>query len=80
MTGGRVLCATACGDTVRAAARGAYELAAQVHWRGCWHRNDIGHRAIARENMNKNVNDTVTEKISANKTGAVAKNIACDSA
>jgi len=49
VTGGRVLCATACGANVRAAARAAYELAAQIDWRGCWSRRDIGHRAIARE-------------------------------
>ena len=49
VAGGRVLCATACGDDVRAAARGAYRLAEQIEWRGRWYRGDIGHRAIARE-------------------------------
>ena len=47
--GGRVLCATATGDTVRTAAQTAYQLAGQIHWPGCWYRSDIGHRAIARE-------------------------------
>lgn len=47
--GGRVLCATALGDTVHRAQTAAYELAAQIHWNGGWRRSDIGHRAIARE-------------------------------
>jgi phosphoribosylamine---glycine ligase len=47
--GGRVLCATALGDSVGAAQRRAYELAAQIDWEGCFYRRDIGYRAIARE-------------------------------
>ncbi|MFA0088540.1 phosphoribosylamine--glycine ligase [Vibrio sp. 10N.286.49.C2] len=47
--GGRVLCATALGNTVSEAQQRAYELAKQVSWDGMFHRNDIGYRAIARE-------------------------------
>ncbi len=47
--GGRVLCATALGDTVGAAQRSAYALAAQIDWPGVYYRRDIGYRAIARE-------------------------------
>jgi phosphoribosylamine--glycine ligase len=48
--GGRVLCATALGDSVGAAQRQAYALAAKIDWAGCFYRRDIGYRAIAREN------------------------------
>lgn len=48
--GGRVLCATALGDSVGAAQRQAYALAAKIDWSGCFYRRDIGYRAIAREN------------------------------
>ncbi len=47
--GGRVLCATALGDTVGEAQRRAYDLAKRVHWEGVFYRTDIGYRAIARE-------------------------------
>ena len=47
--GGRVLCATALGDTVAAAQQGAYALARKISWEGCFYRSDIGYRAIARE-------------------------------
>ncbi|MUK62440.1 phosphoribosylamine--glycine ligase [Aliivibrio fischeri] len=47
--GGRVLCATALGNTVSEAQERAYQLAKQVSWNGMFHRNDIGYRAIARE-------------------------------
>ncbi|QIA62235.1 phosphoribosylamine--glycine ligase [Vibrio astriarenae] len=47
--GGRVLCATALGNTVSEAQTRAYELAKQISWDGMFHRNDIGYRAIARE-------------------------------
>ena len=47
--GGRVLCATAMGDTVQAAQEQAYSLAKAIEWDGCFYRNDIGYRAIARE-------------------------------
>ncbi|MCG6229706.1 phosphoribosylamine--glycine ligase [Vibrio furnissii] len=51
--GGRVLCATALGNTVSEAQQRAYELAKQISWHGMFHRNDIGYRAIAREQENQ---------------------------
>ncbi|KEZ69108.1 phosphoribosylamine--glycine ligase, partial [Pseudomonas amygdali pv. tabaci str. ATCC 11528] len=48
-SGGRVLCATALGDSVGNAQQNAYALAAKVDWQGCFYRKDIGYRAIARE-------------------------------
>ena len=47
--GGRVLCATALGDTVAEAQHQAYNLVKQVSWEGMYCRTDIGYRAIARE-------------------------------
>jgi len=44
--GGRVLCVTALGDTVRVAQRRAYEIAEQIHFEGKQMRTDIGFRAI----------------------------------
>ncbi|WIM06886.1 MAG: phosphoribosylamine--glycine ligase [Candidatus Nitricoxidivorans perseverans] len=46
--GGRVLCVTALGDTVRAAQKRAYELADGIRFDGMQYRRDIGHRAIRR--------------------------------
>ncbi len=48
-TGGRVLCATAMGDTVADAQANAYKLAEKISWEGSFYRKDIGYRAIARE-------------------------------
>ncbi|WP_248804501.1 phosphoribosylamine--glycine ligase [Pseudomonas sp. MWU13-2100] len=48
-SGGRVLCATALGNSVGAAQQQAYKLAAKIDWDGCFYRSDIGYRAIARE-------------------------------
>jgi phosphoribosylamine--glycine ligase len=48
--GGRVLCAAALGQSVAAAQRSAYELAAGINWENVYFRTDIAHRAIAREN------------------------------
>jgi phosphoribosylamine--glycine ligase len=48
-SGGRVLCATALGESVTAAQRGAYRLARAIHWDGVYYRGDIAYRAIARE-------------------------------
>lgn len=45
--GGRVLCVTALGDTVRVAQRRAYEIAEQIRFTGSQMRRDIGYRAIA---------------------------------
>lgn len=47
--GGRVLCATAMGDSVSDAQQRAYALTKQISWDGMFHRDDIGYRAIARE-------------------------------
>jgi phosphoribosylamine--glycine ligase len=47
--GGRVLCATAMGDSVSEAQQRAYALTKQISWDGMFHRDDIGYRAIARE-------------------------------
>jgi len=48
--GGRVLCAAALGQSVAAAQRSAYELAAGISWENVYFRTDIAHRAISREN------------------------------
>ncbi len=47
--GGRVMCATALGATVKEAQVSAYQLASQTYWRGMFMRHDIGWRAIQRE-------------------------------
>ncbi len=44
--GGRVLCVTALGDSVRLAQQRALETVRQIHFDGALWRNDIGHRAI----------------------------------
>jgi len=48
--GGRVLCATALGDSVSEAQAAAYEQVHQIHWDNVYFRSDIAYRAIAREN------------------------------
>ncbi len=45
-SGGRVLCVTALGDSVRLAQQRAYEGVRQLQFDGAQHRSDIGHRAI----------------------------------
>lgn len=47
--GGRVLCATALGNSVYEAQQSALQLAEQIQWQGCFYRRDIGYRAVARE-------------------------------
>jgi phosphoribosylamine--glycine ligase len=47
--GGRVLCATALGETVTQAQHNAYQLTRSIHWDGVYFRTDIAYRAIARE-------------------------------
>lgn len=47
--GGRVLCATALGDTVTEAQQRAYTLTAKISWDQVYYRKDIAYRAIARE-------------------------------
>ncbi len=51
-TGGRVLCATALGNTVTEAQQNAYALARKIQWPGMFYRNDIGYRAVKREQNN----------------------------
>jgi phosphoribosylamine--glycine ligase len=45
--GGRVLCVTALGHSVRMAQKRAYEVAAQIHFDGMQLRRDIGYRALS---------------------------------
>jgi len=47
--GGRVLCATALGESVTEAQKLAYQQAEKVTWPGRFYRNDIAYRAIQRE-------------------------------
>jgi len=48
-SGGRVLCVTALGESVADAQSKAYAQCRQIHWDGAFYRNDIGYRAVARE-------------------------------
>ncbi|OQX46698.1 MAG: phosphoribosylamine--glycine ligase, partial [Candidatus Sedimenticola endophacoides] len=48
-SGGRVLCATALGESVAEAQARAYELTRAIDWDGVYYRGDIGYRAVARE-------------------------------
>ncbi|MBI0414999.1 MAG: phosphoribosylamine--glycine ligase [Nitrosospira sp.] len=45
-TGGRVLCVTALGDSVKTAQLRAYKITERIHFDGCQMRHDIGHLAI----------------------------------
>src|SRR2546430_11995105 len=45
--GGRVLCATALGDSIKMAQRRAYEVVEGIRFDGMQYRRDIGHRAVA---------------------------------
>ncbi|HEX2199234.1 MAG TPA: phosphoribosylamine--glycine ligase [Burkholderiales bacterium] len=45
-SGGRVLCVTAMGDSVRMARTRAYEVVDKVRFDGMHYRKDIGHRAL----------------------------------
>ena len=47
--GGRVLCVTALGDTVKIAQQRAYQLLEPIRFKGMQYRKDIGHRAIGRK-------------------------------
>ena len=47
-SGGRVLCVTALGDSVKAAQQRAYAALAPIHFDGAQYRSDIGHRAVKR--------------------------------
>ena len=48
-SGGRVLCVCGLGKDVSEAQRRALERVGTVDWNDAWHRRDIGHRAVARE-------------------------------
>jgi len=48
VSGGRVLCVTALGDSVRLAQRAAYAAIAEIRFDGMQYRGDIGFRALAR--------------------------------
>jgi phosphoribosylamine--glycine ligase len=45
--GGRVLCVTALGDTLKMAQRRAYEAVSAIRFEGMQYRRDIGFRAVA---------------------------------
>jgi phosphoribosylamine--glycine ligase len=47
-SGGRVLCVTALGDSIRMAQRLAYEVVKGIRFEGMQYRRDIGHRAEKR--------------------------------
>jgi phosphoribosylamine--glycine ligase len=47
VAGGRVLCVTALGDSVRQAHAAAYGAIAEIRFAGMQYRSDIGHRALA---------------------------------
>ena len=47
VNGGRVLCVTALGDSIRQAQRAAYAAVSAIHFDGMQYRTDVGHRAIA---------------------------------
>ena len=51
-SGGRVLCATALGDTVSEAQQRAYQLASTISWEDMFYRDDIAWRAVLREVKN----------------------------
>ncbi len=51
--GGRVLCVTALGETVRAAQKRAYQGVDEVAFDGMQFRRDIGHRALSSRAENK---------------------------
>ncbi|MEP6607481.1 MAG: phosphoribosylamine--glycine ligase [Burkholderiaceae bacterium] len=54
-SGGRVVCVTALGETVRAAQKRAYEAVDEVAFDGMQFRRDIGHRALkARKQLGDN--------------------------
>ena len=50
-SGGRVLCVVGLGSTASVAQQQTYDRIANIEWKGAYFRRDIGHRAIARENV-----------------------------
>ncbi|MDR1349645.1 MAG: phosphoribosylamine--glycine ligase [Zoogloeaceae bacterium] len=49
--GGRVLCVTALGESVRQAQKNAYAAVAKIAWKGMQYRKDIGYRGIRGQRM-----------------------------
>lgn len=47
-SGGRVLCVTALGETIKEAQKRAYQIVAPIDWENIYYRTDIGHRAVNR--------------------------------
>jgi phosphoribosylamine--glycine ligase len=45
-SGGRVLCVTALGDSLKMARTRAYDAVESIRFNGMQYRNDIGHRAL----------------------------------
>jgi phosphoribosylamine--glycine ligase len=45
-SGGRVLCVTALGETVKFAQQQAYQIVEGIQFKGAQYRTDIGYRAI----------------------------------
>ena len=48
-SGGRVLCVVGLGDKVSDAQEVAYSIVKKIKWDNVYYRDDIGHRAVARE-------------------------------
>jgi len=48
-SGGRVLCACALGESTHIAQSRAYACVKHINWPGMWYREDIGYRAVRRE-------------------------------
>jgi phosphoribosylamine---glycine ligase len=48
-SGGRVLCVTALGNSVKDAQKMAYDVVKKIKWTNVYFRNDIGYRAVERE-------------------------------
>jgi phosphoribosylamine--glycine ligase len=46
VNGGRVLCVTALGDSIRTTRKCAYEVVDSISFDGMQYRSDIGHRAL----------------------------------
>jgi len=48
-SGGRVLCVVGMGEKVSDAQAAVYEIVRKIEWNNVYYRDDIGHRAVARE-------------------------------
>lgn len=48
-SGGRVLCVTALGSSVKEAQKKAYDVVKKITWANVYYRKDIGYRAVKRE-------------------------------